>query len=186
MRRVLVIAQIAVSFVVLTTAALFLQNLARSNSLGPGFDVQHTIRADVNLPPARYKESRAINLFVLRALDGLRGIPGIDAAAAARLIPFTDSTTFGSGITFPDTGEKRQVQFNWNAVTPDYFRAMEIPLLRGRAFGPRDNGTTRVVIVNDVFVRQYLGNREPVGAGFCGDQIGRSTPSSASSGSRRT
>jgi predicted permease len=166
MRRVLVVAQIAVSFVVLTTTALFLQNLARSASLGPGFDVRHTLRADVYLPPAKYKEGRAINSFAGRALDGLRAIPGVASAAAARIIPFTDSTTFGSDVTFPDTGAKLNVQFNWNAVTPDYFRAMDIPLLRGRAFGPGDNGAAMVVVVNDVFVRQYLANREPVGATF--------------------
>ncbi|HUI57482.1 MAG TPA: ABC transporter permease [Bryobacteraceae bacterium] len=166
MRRVLVIAQIAVSFVVLTTAALFLQNLARSTSLGPGFDVRHTIRADVYLPPAKYKESRAISFFAGRALDGLRAIPGVTSAAAARIIPFTDSTIFGSDVTFVDNGERRNLRFNWNAVTPDYFRAMEIPLFRGRAFGPQDNGATKVVIVNDVFVRQYLGGREPLGATF--------------------
>jgi predicted permease len=166
MRRVLVIAQIAVSFVVLTTAALFLQNLARSTSLGPGFDVRHTIRADVYLPPAKYKESRVINLFAGRALDGLRAIPGITSAAAARIIPFTDNTHFASDVTFPDTGERRFLQFNWNAVSQDYFRAMDIPLLRGRAFGPQDNGATLVVIVNDVFVRRYLGGREPLGATF--------------------
>ena len=166
MRRALVVAQIAVSFVVLTTAALFLQNLARSASLGPGFDVRHTIRADVYLPPAKYQESGAIGSFAGRALDGLRAIPGVDSAAAARIVPFTDSTTYGSDVTFPDNGEKLHVQFNWNAVTPDYFRAMEIPLLRGRAFGPQDDGAALVVIVNDVFVRQYLGSREPVGATF--------------------
>ena len=166
LRRVLVVAQIAVSFVVLTTAALFLQNLARSTSLGPGFDVRHTIRADVYLPPAQYKESRTINLFADRALEGLRAIPGVASAAAARIIPFTDSTRFGSDVTFPDNGEKVHVQFHWNAVTPDYFRAMDIPLLRGRDFGPQDNGAALVVIVNDVFVRQYLGSREPLGARF--------------------
>ncbi|HXS96088.1 MAG TPA: ABC transporter permease [Candidatus Limnocylindrales bacterium] len=166
MRRVLVIAQIAVSFVVLTTTALFLKNLARSTSLGPGFDVRHTIRADVYLPPARYKEIPAINFFAGRALDRLHEIPGVTFAAAARIIPFTDSTSFGSDITFQDNGERRHVQFNWNAVTPDYFRAMDIPVLQGRAFGPQDNGATRVVIVNDVFVRQYLGGRKALGAAF--------------------
>jgi predicted permease len=166
LRRALVIAQIAVSFVVLTTAVLFFRNLARSTSLSPGFDVRHTIRADVYLPPGKYKESRAINHFAGRALEGLGAVPGVTSAAAARIIPFTDATSFGSDVTFPDTGEKRNVQFNWNAVTPDYFRAMDIPLLRGRAFGPQDNGATLVVIVNDVFVRQYLGNREPLGTAF--------------------
>ena len=110
--------------------------------------MRRTIRAGVYLPPATYKESRAINLYVSRALEELRGVPGIEAAAAARLLPFTDSTTRGSTLTF-DTGEKQRAQFNWNAVTPDYFRAMDVPIRNGRAFTARDDGVSRVVIVND-------------------------------------
>ncbi len=163
MLRVLVIAQIAVSFVVLTTAALFLRNLARTSSMGPGFDVRHTVRAEVNLPPGEYKESRAINRYVSGALDELRAIPGVQGAAAARIVPFTDSTTFGSELTFTDTGEKRRATFNWNAVTPAYFGVMDIPLLKGREFLDRDNGGSRVVVVNDEFVRQYCGSRDPIG-----------------------
>jgi predicted permease len=163
---VLVIAQIAVSFIVLTTAALFLQNLVRTTSLSPGFDIRHTVRAEVYLPPRVYKDSRVIDTYVSRALDGLRGIPGIESAAAARIIPFTDATNFDSGLTFPDTGEKQQARFNWNAVTPDFFRVMDIPLLRGRPFAAQDNGGSRVVIVNQEFVRRYLGSREPVGTTF--------------------
>lgn len=166
LRRILVIAQIAVSFVVLTTAALFLQNLARSTSLGPGFDVQHTIRADVYLPPAKYREGDSIKAFAGRGLERLRAIPGVTAAAAARIIPFTDGNTFGSEVTFQDNGEKRHVRFHWNAVTPDYFRAMDIPMLRGRDFGPQDSGANLVVVVNDAFADQHLGGREPVGTTF--------------------
>jgi predicted permease len=165
-RRLLVIAQIAVSFIVLTTAALFLQNLVRTSSLGPGFDVRQTVRAEVYLPPGVYKDGRTINPYVSRALDGLRAIPGVEGAAAARIIPFTDSTTFGSELTFPDNGEKQHAQFNWNAVTPDYFHVMDIPLLKGRAFVAQDNGGSRVAIVNAEFVRRYLGMREPIGATF--------------------
>jgi predicted permease len=165
-RRALVIAQIAVSFIVLTTAALFLQNLVRASSLGPGFDTRQTLRAEVYLPPNVYKDGRTINPYVSRALDGLRAIPGVEYAAAARIIPFTDSTQFGSELTFPDTGEKQHSQFNWNAVTPDYFHVMDIPLLRGRPFVAQDNGGSRVAIVNEEFVRRYLGMRDPIGATF--------------------
>jgi predicted permease len=165
-RRLLVIAQIAVSFIVLTTAALFLQNLVRASSLAPGFNIRQTVRAEVYLPPGVYKDSWTINPYVSRALDALRAIPGVEGAAAARLIPFTDSTTFGSELTFPDNGEKQRAQFNWNAVTPDYFHVMDIPLLRGRAFVAQDNGGSRVAIVNEEFVRRYLGMREPIGATF--------------------
>jgi predicted permease len=174
-RRVLVIAQIAVSFIVLTTAALFLQNLLRTTSLSPGFDIRHTVRAEVYLPPRVYKDSRTIDTYVRRALDGLRRIPGIESAAAARIIPFTDATNFDSGITFPDTGEKQQARFNWNAVTPDFFRVMDIAILRGRPFAAQGNGGSKVVIVNQEFVRRYLGSREPVGTTFLwGDD--RKTP----------
>jgi predicted permease len=165
-RRALVIAQIAVSFIVLTTAALFLQNLVRASSLGPGFDTRQTLRAEVYLPPNVYKDGRTINPYVSRALDGLRAIPGVEYAAAARIIPFTDSTQFGSELTFPDTGDKQHSQFNWNAVTPDYFHVMDIPLLRGRPFVAQDNGGSRVAIVNEEFVRRYLGMRDPIGATF--------------------
>jgi predicted permease len=166
LRRVLVIAQISVSFIVLTTAALFVQNLVRTSSLSPGFDIRHTVRAEVYLPPRVYKDSRAINAYVSRALDGLRGIAGIQSAAAARIIPFTDATNFGTDLTFPDNGEKQHAQFNWNAVTPDFFRVMDIAMLKGRAFAAQDNGAPTVVIVNQEFVRRYLGSREPVGTKF--------------------
>jgi predicted permease len=165
-RRILVVAQIAVSFVVLTTAVLFVENLARSRSLGPGFDLQRTIRAEVYLPPGVYNEKRAVNSYVNRALEGLQAIPGIESAAAARIIPFTDNTTFVSPVSFPNTGETRETRFYWNAVTPGYFRAMDIPILLGRPFTAQDNGAALVAIVNDVFVRQYLGAREPIGTTF--------------------
>jgi len=166
MRRVLVVGQIAVSFVVLTSAALFLQNLARSTSLGPGFDIRHTIRAEVYLPPNVYKDNRSIHLFAERAVEGLRAIPGVQTAAAARIVPFTDSTNFASQLEFSDSGEKIAARFNWNGVSPEFFRAMDIPLLRGRPFTDQDNGGSKVVIVNDVFVRNYLQAGEPVGRTF--------------------
>ena len=166
MRRILVVAQIAVSFIVLTTAALFLQNLSRATSLGPGFDIRRTVRAEVFLPPGIYKDGRTINPYVNRALEQLRAIPGIEGAAAARIVPFTDATTFGVELTFPGRGETQHAQFNWNAVTPDYFRVMDIALLRGRAFANQDDGGSKVAIVNEEFVRRYLGARDPVGQTF--------------------
>src|SRR5260370_32973142 len=166
MRRGLVIAQIAVSFIVPSTARLFMPILFRTSSLGPGFDIRQTIRAEVYLPPGVYKDSRTINPYVRRARAGLRGIPGIDGASAARIIPFTDATNFGTDLIFPDNGEKQHARFNWNAVTPDFFRVMDIPLLKGRSFAPQDNGGLRVAIVNEEFVRRYVGSREPIGTTF--------------------
>lgn len=164
-RRILVVAQIAVSFVVLAAAALFFENLVRSHSMRPGFDIRRTLRAEIYLPPGTYQESRS-NSYVRRTLEGLQAIPGVKSAAAARIVPFSDNHNFLSPINFSDTGEKVLARFSWNAVSPDYFRAMDIPVRKGRSFTERDDGSARVVIVNETFVRRYLGRREAVGATF--------------------
>src|ERR1017187_7998161 len=134
LRRTLVSAQVAISLVVVFTAFLFLRNLVAANEISPGFDVRHTLRAEVHLPPETYKDTQRKTLYAEQALQALGAIPGIEAVAAARIVPFTDSTRFASDLVFPDTKEKVRAHFQWNAVTPAYFQAMDIPLHQGRAF----------------------------------------------------
>lgn len=165
-RRVLVAAQVAVCFLVLAAGALFIQNLFRSTAISPGFDVRHTLRAEVLLPPASYRDSSRILPYVEQALRELRAVPGIQAAAAARIVPFTDSTRFSSTLTFIKTGTKQHASFHWNAVTPDFFRALDIPVLRGRTFSDADRGNAKPVIVNTAFVKHYLDHTDPIGATF--------------------
>jgi predicted permease len=166
LRRTLVIGQIALSLVILAAAFLFVRNLLAAHQLGPGFDLTHTLRAEVNLPSDRYTTPERTRAYVDRALPELEALPGIAAVAAARIVPFTDSTRLGADITFPDTGEKVEANFSWNAVSPDFFRVMGIPLLKGRAFTAADRGADLVVIVNRTFVRRYLQNRAAVGRTF--------------------
>src|ERR1022692_3649012 len=166
MQRALVVAQIALSLIVLTAGFLFLRNLWRSNAISPGFDVRHTLRADVNLPPAAYKDVQRKRSYVAESLRALAALPGIQAAAAARIIPFTDNTSFGSELTFLDTGRKVPVEYGWNAVSPDYFRAMGIPTVRGRTFLADSREVARPVVVNRTFAQRYLADREPLGRSF--------------------
>jgi hypothetical protein len=95
----------------------------------------------------------------------LQSLPGIQSAAAARLVPFTDATRFGSDLTFAD-GQTVQASFHWNAVTPDYFRVLEIPVSQGRTFNAADGRGEKVAVVNREFARRYLGDRPPVGLTF--------------------
>jgi putative ABC transport system permease protein len=172
LRRILVTAQIAISLVVLATGFLFLRNLFESNAISPGFDVRHTLRADVNLPPVTYKDVRRKGLYVEQALRDLQALPGIEAAAAARIIPFTGNTVYGSRLTFPDSGERVQAAFRWNAVTPGYFRTLDIPVRQGRTFSSADRGASKVVVVNQTFVERYLGARRPAGTTFLWEPVG--------------
>ncbi len=166
LRRTLVAAQLAVSLIVLTTGFLFLRNLLRSAAVSPGFDVRRTLRAEVHLPPPAYQDARRKSLFIDQALQAFAALPGIETVATARLIPFTDQTRFGSYLAFPDTGKRVHASFHWNAVTPEYFRAMDIPVRQGRIFSASDGGGHMVVVVNRTFAQRYLGGGPAVGTTF--------------------
>jgi len=165
LRRTLVAAQIATSVIVLTTGFLFLRNLIDSTAISPGFDVLHTVRANVNMPPVGYADARKKAGYINLTVESLAALPGIESAAAARVVPFNGGERFMTGIIFADNRERRDTFFFWNAVTPGYFHTMGIPLLQGRTFSAADRGEN-VVIVNRAFVARYLGNRQPLGTVF--------------------
>jgi len=162
MRRLLVVGQVATSVVVLATSGLFVRNLLAAHAVSPGFDVTRTLRATVNLPTAAYGSSAPIDAFVDRALAATRAVPGIEAVAAARTLPFNSNTHMGMPVTL-DSGEQVEMRFAWNAVTPDFFRALGIPIVEGRSFTDNDRAGERPVIVNRAFVSRYLANRRPLG-----------------------
>jgi predicted permease len=166
LQRGLVIAQLALSLIVLTAGFLFLRNLWRSNGISPGFDVRHTIYADVNLPPQAYRDVARLRIYVTQALRELTALPGIESGAAARVIPFTAATRFMTGLKLADTGKTVHAFFYWNAVSPDYFRTMDIPIDRGRTFRTDGDSGTRPVIVNRTFAQRYLTDRVPLGRTF--------------------
>jgi predicted permease len=173
LRRLLVGGQVAVSIVVLAVAALFLRNLFAASSIDPGFDLSRTVRAEVNLPANAYQDAAAVRAYVARALPVLAALPGVESVAAARVVPFTDATRFSAALTFPDTAEKVQASFNWNAVTPGYFQTLSIPVLQGRDVAESDRAGERVVVVNRAFVSRYIGARPPLGTVFLWGRDGR-------------
>jgi predicted permease len=172
LRRVLVAAQIAISVIVLTTGFLFLRNLLHSAALSPGFDVTHTIRANVNLPPSGYTDARKKAAYIDQVVASLAALPGIESVAAARILPFNGGTRFMISLKFPDGNQQTRVFFFWNAVTPEFFRAMSIPIVQGRTFSAADRGE-HVAMVNSVFVSRYLGGRQPLGTVFLWGRDGK-------------
>jgi hypothetical protein len=134
LRRALLVGQVAVSFVVLVAALLFVRNLVRSGSIDPGFNTAQTIQATPNLSPTTYANGDRIRSYVTRAILVIRSVPGIEAAAAARSLPFQDRSIRGHDITWPDTGEKTTVSYGYNAVTPEFFRAIGIPVVPAESF----------------------------------------------------
>lgn len=166
LQRGLVAAQLAMSLVVLTAGFLFLRNLLRSNAISPGFDVRHTVYADVNLPPQRYQDLQRKRVYVNDALRQLSALPGIESAAAARVIPFTAATRFMISLKMADTGKLVRAFFYWNAVSPAYFHTMGISIVRGRTFEPSGDDATRPVMVNRAFAKRYLADSDALGRRF--------------------
>ena len=167
LQKALVIVQIATSVIVLATGFLFLHNLLRASSINPGFDVRHTLRAEINLPPTQYgKPERRIN-YIREVLHQIATLPGIECAAASKWTPFNGGEGYSIDITFPDNGQQREAAFNFNAVTAAYFRTMAIPIYSGRTFSETEAGVNQV-IVNQSFVERYLGGRNPIGTFFRG------------------
>jgi predicted permease len=156
-QRLLVVSQIAVSFVLLVSALLFVRSFYNLNKVDPGFRQDGILVAffdfaKVNLPPERFEpESRDL-------LTQIRSIPVVDSAAISTHLPFNGSWT--SAITV-DAVEGHS-KFTW--VSPGYLQTLQVPLIAGRDFSDRDTATSpRVAIVSQTFVSRYLAGRDPIG-----------------------
>ncbi|MGA8026860.1 MAG: FtsX-like permease family protein, partial [Bryobacteraceae bacterium] len=169
-RRVLVVAQLTGSVVLLLTGFLFLRNLFLSNSLSPGFDIHHTVWAYMRLVPERYSskdpaQSRnKIQSVERRALKQLRALPGVENAAAAAIVPLNDNVKIGEDVHVDGRSQSQVLLFTANWISPDYFRTMSIPMLVGRDFLRSDrDGAPPVLILNQSMAQSIFGEQNPVG-----------------------
>ena len=164
LRRALVVAQVALSLVLVAGALLFSRSLGKLLTVDTGFRQDGVLVAEVsfrrlNLPPNRYPA------FKDELLGRVRAIPGVEAAAIAHEIPLRG---WGGGSVWLDGADSRQAQdTSLSRVGPDYFKTLEIPLLAGRDFDARDRiGTPMVAIVNEAFARKLLDGASPIGRRF--------------------
>lgn len=164
MRGLLVTGQVAVSVLLLVVTVLFLRNLALAQTVTPGFDADRTLLAQVTFVEG--SQGGVANPAVMRIVDRLRSIPGVEAATFAGGVPLTlrYGGTTGTMMRIDGHDAPVRVDYDHNRVGPDYFKVMGIQLLLGREFGPGDRrGAPEVAIVNEEFVRRYFDGRNPVG-----------------------
>jgi predicted permease len=165
LRRVLIVTQIAVAFVLLIGAGLLLASFRRVLAIDPGFDTDGVLTASVNLPP-RYSDRHGMEQFATDAVRAIRTVPGVVAAGVTTSIPFGDD--FSQGVMLPEgygmtPGESLIAPYT-SRVTPGYFEAMRVPLRRGRFFDDRDTAeSSKVVIVDERLARRFWPGADPVG-----------------------
>ncbi len=159
-RRMLVALEITLSVALLIGAGLLVRSFLYLRNLRPGFDANHVLTATVSLQDARYQTSAQVNRLFDQSLERIRQVPGVEAAAVSLALPYQRPLQMG----FRLAGEQEFHGMMMSYVTPQYFQALRIPLVAGRAFtladGPR---SSRVTIVNEAFAKKFLPGQNPVG-----------------------
>jgi len=165
-RHGLVIVEMALALVLLVGAGLLARSFLSLMRVNPGFDPSKTITMRVTLPSASYSSDSQIIPFFDRLFERIDSLPGVQAAGGISFLPLNGlgaATGFSiEGREKPRAGEEPVSEVK--VVTHDFFKAMGIPLLRGRLFDGRDTApNTRRVIVSESLVKKYFGERDPIG-----------------------
>jgi predicted permease len=169
LRNVFVVGQVTISLVLVVSAGLFLRAMHHAATIPIGFEPRDVNVVSFDLSLAGYRGEPG-ERFLTDLLDRVRQVPGVRAAAATVDLPL-DGSRMGLGpITIP--GVTRQdgntrLSADWNVATPGLYATLGIPILKGRDFSHSDTaGAPRVAIVNEAFVRAFLGDRDPIGTTF--------------------
>jgi putative ABC transport system permease protein len=164
-RETLVVVELALSVALLSTSGLLARSLLAVQQVPIGFDPTHVLTLQFRLPAARYNSKAEIARFFERAIERIRSVPGVESAAFVRAVPFSGN---GGSTAFTVEGRPAppgsEPQASYHLVTPDYFRTLRIPMLRGRDFNDRDDlHAPLVAVVNDTFARTTWPGDDPLG-----------------------
>src|SRR5260370_29732890 len=165
-RQLLVAAKIGFAFALLVGAGLLLASFRLLSQVDPGFNSHGVVTASIALPRSRYTKPELLRDFMNRALPAVRAIPGVSIAGATDAIPLgsnhDDSVILAEGYQMKP-GESLISPLNIS-VTPGYFEALGIHMVRGRSFDDRDNeNAPRVVIVDERLAQHFWPDRDPLG-----------------------
>jgi len=184
LRSSLVVVEVATTLVLLIGAGLMIRSFYRLQRVNPGFSYEHVTSFTVALPVKKYETSDQQIQFYQRLLENLRALPGVEAVGAASGLPLGNN---GSQTSF--TVEGRPIPprdqtplMELCIVTPDYFRAMDIPLKSGRYFNDHDDRSSlagkdlsklpelerqvaamNAIVIDEEFARRYWPNEDPIG-----------------------
>jgi predicted permease len=164
-RDVLIVAEIALSLVLLVGAGLLMRSLIRLLDADPGFDPKNLLTLQVSLPSAKYPQRLQIAAAEQQLLQKIATIPGVISSGAIDTPPLQGGGTLGLAVEGrPPAQPGEYPEANSRDVSADYFRAMKIPLVRGRFFGEQDiMGRPPVFIINQTLANKLFPNEDPIG-----------------------
>jgi len=162
--QALMVVQIALSLVLLVSTGLFVRTLGNLQHVDAGFNRRGLLLFDIDAASAGYTPQQYAALQT-RIQERLEKLPSVRAVTFSS-VPLLSSVRQNKRISVPGSAPLSSTSpiVNTNGVAPNFFSAMELPLVRGRGFtGGDDPATPRVAVVNQVFVRTYFGGEDPVG-----------------------
>jgi putative ABC transport system permease protein len=165
-RSVLVVSEMALAVILLVGAALMIRTFSGLRSVQPGFDAHNVITMQTSLTGGRYENTAKVAGLIRQATERIESLPGVQAAAATVMLPVEGGVDLPFSIEGrpPVKGGLYNGDEQWRFISPHYFTAFHIPLLRGRMFDERDSGSSeRVVIINQAMAKKYWPNEDPLG-----------------------
>ncbi len=166
LKAVLLTSEIALALMLLVTAGLFIKSFWKLRQVDPGFDTNGVLTMQVSLPDARYTANNRRASFIQEAIAQISAIPGVQQVGATDDLPFSGSRS-QTVVTIFNTANQPSPdppQVDVRIVTPGYFRAMGIDLLRGREFNLDGSpNSPPVAIINEAMAQRYLRGEEPIG-----------------------
>jgi len=163
-RNTLVVAQVALSLVLIVCAGLSVRSLRNAQTLNLGFDAEKVLIVRVRQSTEDPNNTGRVNVLPEQLVERLSNLPEIEAASSASIVPLTlDSTRMPALIQGVDPSP----MIERNTVAHNYFRTLGIPILRGRDFAPEDReGAPKVVIINQTMAERFWPGRDPIGQQF--------------------
>ncbi len=166
LRGLLVVAEVAAALVLLVGAGLLLKSFLRLQRVNPGFNTENVLTMRISLPDGKYKSADAMAGFYRQLLDRVGPVPGVEATGVINLLPVLQAGYNGDFkiVGQPPDLSGRPPLVEIRTASPDYFRALGIPLVAGRTFNASDQETSEpVAIVNQAFARRLIPNEDPLG-----------------------
>ncbi|PYT96259.1 MAG: hypothetical protein DMG38_24450 [Acidobacteria bacterium] len=166
LRAALVVGEVGLACLLLVGAGVLLRSFVNLLKTDPGFQPEHVLTAEIALPDATYKDKTAVADFYTRMLTNLSALPGTRSVGAGTDLPWTGYDENLGGFTIEGKTPPPNDEFHarYHTASPDYFRAVGIPLVWGRFFDERDKkDSQRTMIINDVMARRYWPGEDVIG-----------------------
>jgi putative ABC transport system permease protein len=167
LRNALVVAEVALALVLLASAGLLVKSFIRLQKIDTGFNAENVLTMVLRLPDSKYKEDPQFVAFFRQAMERIRALPGVRAVGMVNYLPLYGGLGSATGFTIegrpaPPPGEEPST--NVRVTDADYFKAMGIPLLRGRNFTDLETSEARrVILISESLAQQHFPGEDPLG-----------------------